>query len=133
MASLPEARQRDALTKHVRGRIAAVARLDGNAIGPRQRFFDMGLDSLMAVELRNSLQQATGVALPATVAFDYPTLEALVDYLGQQLFAGDRNEDQTPEPVAVQRVEQTEASALEALDADGIAALLDKKLDELNL
>jgi hypothetical protein len=93
----------------------------------------MGLDSLMAVELRNSLQQATGVALPATVAFDYPTLEALVDYLGQQLFAGDRNEDQTPEPVAVQRVEQTEASALEALDADGIAALLDKKLDELNL
>ena len=133
LASLPEARQRDALTKHVRGRIAAVARLDGNAIGPRQRFFDMGLDSLMAVELRNSLQQATGVALPATVAFDYPTLEALVDYLGQQLFAGDRNEDQTPEPVAVQRVEQTEASALEALDADGIAALLDKKLDELNL
>jgi hypothetical protein len=41
----------------------------------------MGLDSLMAVELRNHLGAALGTELPATLLFEHPTVTALVDHL----------------------------------------------------
>ena len=46
-----------------------------------------GLDSLGAVELRNALSSAFGIPIPASVAFDYPTQEALASYISSQLAA----------------------------------------------
>ncbi|HEX5348662.1 MAG TPA: type I polyketide synthase [Pseudonocardiaceae bacterium] len=57
-------------------------------IDSERQFLDLGFDSLAAVELRTRLAQATGLALPATVVFDQPTVSALASYLGTQL-AGD--------------------------------------------
>ena len=50
-------------------------------IESRQRLFDMGIDSLMAVELKNLLESSLGQTLSATLLFDYPTVEAIADYL----------------------------------------------------
>jgi hypothetical protein len=44
-----------------------------------------GLDSLAAVELRDAVSRSLGVALPATVVFDYPTVTALAAYITDQL------------------------------------------------
>ena len=44
-------------------------------------FFKIGMDSIMAVELQNCIEAATGLKLPATVAFDYPTIVALAGYV----------------------------------------------------
>ncbi|MEM7050084.1 MAG: type I polyketide synthase [Acidobacteriota bacterium] len=53
----------------------------GQALDRRSALSDLGLDSLMAVELRNGLSAACGVDLPATVLFDHPSVEALSDHL----------------------------------------------------
>ena len=54
---------------------------DAFTIGTQTALKDVGLDSLMAVELRNVLTRSLGKALPATVLFDYPSLDALTNYL----------------------------------------------------
>ncbi|MEJ2416712.1 MAG: type I polyketide synthase, partial [Exilibacterium sp.] len=71
----------------IEGFVCTVLGLDDQAQIPAdQPFSDSGLDSLMALELRNRLSRATGLQLTATVIFDFPTPEVLTSYLGDQLF-----------------------------------------------
>ncbi len=51
------------------------------SIDPRTPLQDLGLDSLMAVELRNTLSHALARPLPATLLFNYPSVDALVGFL----------------------------------------------------
>jgi len=85
MAAAPEGRSRLVL-QHVRRIAQRVLGLGENkAIEVRQPLNELGLDSLMAVELRNALGTAVGRTLPATLLFDYPTIEALSNYLGREV------------------------------------------------
>ncbi|SCL23206.1 Acyl transferase domain-containing protein [Micromonospora pallida] len=65
-------------------------------VNPQQPLRELGLDSLMAVELRNALGVFAGRHLPSTLAFDHPTVTRLTDYLLRELFP----EPTTPPPAA---------------------------------
>ncbi|MFG3338070.1 type I polyketide synthase [Streptomyces tendae] len=64
---------------------AILGYLSADAIGSDLSFFDIGFDSLTAVELANRLSALTGVRIPATFVFDCPTVERAVEGLLEQL------------------------------------------------
>ncbi|MFG1892382.1 type I polyketide synthase, partial [Micromonospora sp. NPDC049051] len=100
LAGLSEEEQLARLFDIVRTQVATVlAHPDADSVPLSESFRQLGVDSLMAVELRNRLNTATGLRLPATLTFDYPTPEALAAYLRGEL--GEREEEPRPAATSV--------------------------------
>ncbi|MCA2219580.1 acyltransferase domain-containing protein, partial [Wangella sp. NEAU-J3] len=86
LAGLPPAERLARLTVLVRAEAAAVlGHRDSDGVPADRAFREIGFDSLTAVELRNRLQEATGLRLPATIVFDYPSPLVLAEFLRDQL------------------------------------------------
>lgn len=94
-------------------------------------FFKMGMDSVMTVQLRNRLETSLGHSLPPTLAFEYPTVNALTDFVADKVIKledgvatpelNSLREDAKP----VSEIEQEELSEEELVN------LLAEKLEEM--
>ncbi|WP_327117581.1 SDR family NAD(P)-dependent oxidoreductase [Nocardia sp. NBC_01730] len=108
LASVPPDKHDAVVVDFVRDQIAAVlGHASGELIDAEKPFSDLGFDSLGAVEFRNRLTKATGLQLPSTLAFDYPTAAAMARYLRSRVDGANKNPVQsrrrvhTDEPIAI--------------------------------
>ncbi|HZN17327.1 MAG TPA: type I polyketide synthase [Micromonosporaceae bacterium] len=110
---------------------------DPQALSPQQPLRELGLDSLMAVELRNALGLFAGRTLPSTLAFDYPTVTKLADYLLRELFDQDQAEAPAREAATATDSGPDDdgglAARVAAMDDADVEELLAAKLSTLDL
>ncbi|WP_327364787.1 type I polyketide synthase [Streptomyces sp. NBC_01296] len=129
LTALPEAERLPSLTQLVQREAAVVLGASGAAgIGAQQVLKELGMDSLMAVELRRRLSAETGVSLPSTLAFDYPTPTAIAGLLLDRLAVGSGGAARTGQRVTKNQidnlVELLRSAAPKQLEEQGLAAAL---------
>ena len=82
LKELAPGERRDAVIREVQAQVARVMGLDETELpDPEQGFFQMGLDSLMAIELKNYLGLSLGRTVPATIMFQFSNIAGLSEYL----------------------------------------------------
>ena len=81
LIAAPVQQRKKLVLEYLRDAVAEVTRIEASEIREETGFFDLGMDSLMAVELRRRLEQGVGKELPATLAMDHPRLTDVADYL----------------------------------------------------
>ncbi|MGC0422076.1 polyketide synthase 7 [Embleya sp. AB8] len=129
--SLPRADAEALLLDAVRAQTAIVLGLaDTTKVGPTVAFRDLGIDSLMALELRNKLAAVTGSKLSATLAFDHPNPTALARFLNAGIHPDAGADPETAADLLAKEIEglgaRLEETFLElgARDKASISALL---------
>ncbi|WP_159056429.1 type I polyketide synthase, partial [Streptomyces sp. DSM 15324] len=110
LAAASDEERGQTLDQLVRTQIATVLEYgSAAAVDPARTFKDLGFDSLTGVELRNRLNEATGLRLPSSLIFDHPTPNALMRHLDAEALGTDHSADievpgdagQVDEPIAI--------------------------------
>ena len=86
LATTPEKRQ-ELLISHLQILISNILQVNPSQLDWEQPLTSMGLDSLTVVELSDILQDSLGTSFKATLIFEYPTVEALANYLAKEVLS----------------------------------------------
>ncbi|OBK45113.1 type I polyketide synthase [Mycobacterium sp. 1081908.1] len=81
LTAAPVQQRKKLVVDYLRDAVADVTRIDPAEIREEAGLFDLGMDSLMAVELRRRLERAVGAELPSTLAMDYPRITDVANFL----------------------------------------------------
>jgi acyl carrier protein len=107
------------LINHLRKALSAVLKTSISRIDPGRPMGSMGVDSLMALEFVRRLSKETGAKLPATVVFNYPTLESL----GAELIRRLNLDGAVPEAKVDAALTIPEISVVDVSEEDALRAL----------
>jgi SAM-dependent methyltransferase len=125
--------RRELLVSLIRGQLAHSLRVaDPSSLERKRRLIDFGIDSLMAVEVRNRLASALELAepLPATLLFEHPSIDALAVYLERDVL-GLGDDDQALMVEAVPGRGAARAAEVEDMSEEAAEALLLRRLQSL--
>lgn len=95
LRAAPAATRLPLLRKHVQDEVRRVMGLE-RLPDPRRRLFDMGMDSLMALDIKKRLQEQLAADIPVTAVFNYPTIDALAEYLAGDVLQLQLQDDESP-------------------------------------
>ncbi len=124
-AAQPAARP-DIIHAYITQTVARMLRYeDSDALDPDRGFFQIGMDSLIAMELKNHLQTSLARPLRTTLAFDYPSINLLSRYIYQELYP---SQEEAPPSIAALMPEQ---DSLADLSRNELKSLLDDELRTL--
>ncbi len=131
LQAAPRAERARILQSFVREQALKVLALDASQhIDAGQALNELGLDSLMAVELRHAISAGIQRPLPATLLFNYPTIDAVTEYLRRDVLALDTAEPEAADARPAEPELSGEA-AIEGLGDDDLAAMFAEKLASL--
>jgi NADPH:quinone reductase-like Zn-dependent oxidoreductase len=121
--------KRDVLEELVETLVRRILGLGDLPLERHRPFAELGLDSLMAVELRNALGAAVGRILPTSLVFDHPTADALCSHLAIELGLAAPPAPVVASPIQVVAPPMPEpAATTDDLADDDALALLERKL-----
>nr|CAD19092.1 StiH protein [Stigmatella aurantiaca Sg a15] len=130
--ALPNERH-EVLQAYLQGDVASVLGYENPGdIEPTAGFFDLGMDSIMAMDLKTRLERGMERTFPSTMAFEHPTIDALARYLSKEVFATlfeEAPRATTPEPVS--NDDDARWDALDELSEDQVASLLAERLNAI--
>ncbi|MGW2426382.1 type I polyketide synthase [Streptomyces sp. NPDC001709] len=131
LAGLPSQEQREELVALLLDTAAVVlGYASADDIDADMTFQEIGFDSLSGVEFRNQVKKDTGVHVPATVIYNYPTPAALAERVRELLFPAPETEDGTGGPPDDASDAPDEADALDEIDELDIEALVQRAISE---
>jgi myxalamid-type polyketide synthase MxaE and MxaD len=116
-------RRRALIESHLQEQIGQVLRLAPARIDRETPLTKLGLDSLMALELRNRLEASLGLTLSATLIWGYPTIAALASHLATKM--------EIPLDAVTEDTTEADVAHVADLSADETRALLAAELDDL--
>jgi acyl carrier protein len=130
LAQVPASEQHEVLQEHIRHLISRVSGIEPSELRDgRQPLNEVGIDSNMALEITNYLSQTTGYTLPATLLFNYPSIIAIADHLGDVLIDASGESEAVAEGLTSDEKEARRLAAeLEGLSEDTLAAILEDEL-----
>jgi acyl transferase domain-containing protein/acyl carrier protein len=132
LQSVPAEERRAFIVEQVRQHVARVISApDPSVLNITQGLFEMGLDSLMSVELKGRLETSVGKPLPSTLTFNYPTIADLARFLDESVLTTTVSEPVQPAPRPAENVTEAPEEELDDLSEDDLAALLASKLSKL--
>ncbi|TAN66396.1 MAG: type I polyketide synthase [Methylobacter sp.] len=133
LQDLPQRDRFDYLVSRLQEQVGIALRFDDNNLpDPKRGFFDMGMDSLIAVELKERIAAQLAYPLPPSVVFDYPNAEALAAHLLDLIFPAAQQDEsslQTFVP-AKESAGHNQAEIQQLSDAE-LAALIDDEFTSL--
>lgn len=115
------------ISKTITSMTAKILGSSPDKIDPSSGFFDLGMDSLTSIELRNALQSTFNLRLPTTLIFKYPNIETLTEYLTSELDGESRVVSDPKE--SNQRSNQQKD--IKDLSDDELSALIDDAFNEV--
>jgi acyl transferase domain-containing protein/acyl carrier protein len=132
LEAAPPGNRHSLLIRHIQSEAAKVMKLERSQLpDPQKGFFDMGMDSLMVIELKNCLDASLGCSLPPTVVFESPTIKDLAEYLAINVLGWNTSAtDNGKLPKSEQELSKA-LSEVKQLAEDEVEASIDRELAEL--
>ena len=124
--SAPAARRAQVLQRYLLGEVAHILESEPADVSPKKGFREMGMDSLLTVELRNRIEKLLGCSLRSSLLFDHPNVEQLTAYLLSELV----DDSEPAEPTGT---ESDATAPSEVTEVDEFADMSDEEAERLLL